>query len=159
MSQIRYHGRTMKLEMNNRSAQELDLEIEIVQLSIYIDIIKRILLGHKGLSIVKIVIISFVIKRQELSERIFDGRNRSDLILKFLSQATGVFDVFCEQLPYIIKSIDILVNSKFCEVHEGELICLATEQIQKFDSFTESAIQESKTYTDRQFLREAIRIV
>lgn len=116
-------------------------------------------MGHKGLSIVKIVIISFVIKRQELSERIFDGRNRSDLILKFLSQATGVFDVFCEQLPYIIKSIDILVNSKFCEVHEGELICLATEQIQKFDSFTESAIQESKTYTDRQFLREAIRIV
>ena len=92
---------------------------------------------------------------------IYKGNNKVDLVLKFLSQASGLFDELCEQMPFIFQAIDLLVKDGFCEVHEGELIC-SLENQQKavdYDAFIEAAIQESKSYSDRQFLREVISIV
>lgn len=58
-------------------------------------------------------------------------------------------------------AIDLLVKDGFCETHEGELVCSLTSQQKAvdYDAFTEAAIQESKSYSDRQFLREVISIV
>lgn len=83
------------------------------------------------------------------------------LVLKFLSQASGLFDELCEQMPYIFQSIDLLVKDDFCVVHEGELICnsIHKQGLSGFDTFTNSVIQESKIYSDRQFLKEVISIV
>ncbi len=152
----------MKTTMNNESPSELDLEIEAVQVSVYCNIIKDIIVAHKSLSIIKIASFSFIIKqRQKYTMRIFTAHNKTDLVLKFLSQAQGLFDDFCNQFPYILQAIDILVNANICEVHNGELLYIGSHKCSytKFDSFTESALQESQNYTDRQFLREMIRIV
>lgn len=67
----------------------------------------------------------------------------------------------CDQLPYIFQAIDLLVQDGFCEAHEGELICVVTNatKAMDYDAFIEAAIQESKLYSDRQFLREVISIV
>lgn len=148
--------------MSNETENILDLQIEIIQSSIYCDIIKRLLLQHRNVSIVKVIVFSFIIKKQQyLQKNIYNGRNRDDLILKFLSQASGLFDELCDQLPYIFQSIDLLVKNDFCIVHEGELICnsIHKQGISGFDAFTNSAIQESKVYSDRQFLKEVINIV
>lgn len=100
-------------------------------------------------------------KQQYLQKNIYTGRNRDDLVLKFLSQASGLFDELCEQMPYIFQSIDLLVKDDFCVVHEGELICnsIHKQGLSGFDTFTNSVIQESKIYSDRQFLKEVISIV
>ena len=92
---------------------------------------------------------------------IYRGNNRTDLVLKLLSQAIGLFDDMCEQMPYIFQAVDLLVKNGICEVHEGEIIYIATshQKAVDYDMFTEAAIQESKSYTDRQFLREVISIV
>lgn len=148
--------------MKNEFDLSLDLEIEVIQVSMYCDIIRNLMGNIYSMSIVKIAVISFIIKkRQYLGGNIFNGRNTTDLVLKFLSQASGLFDDFCEQLPYILQSMDILVKFGLCEAHENELMCLTRDinGIKRYDSFTESVIREINTYTDRQFLKEVINIV
>ena len=140
----------------------LDLQIEVVQISIYCEIIKNILLKHRSISAIKAACFSFVIKKRDhLRGSIYRGNNKVDLVLKFLSQVNGLFDDLCDQLPYIFQAIDLLVQDGFCEAHEGELICLAANltKAMDYDAFVEAAIQESKLYSDRQFLREVISVV
>ncbi len=152
----------MKKKMNSEIDRLLDLQIEATQISIYCDIIKNLLLKSRSMSIIKVLSISFIIKkRQYLKGSIYRGNNRTDLVLKLLSQASGLFDDMCEQMPYIFQAADLLVKDSICEVHEGEIIYIATDHQKAvdYDVFTEAAIQESKSYTDRQFLREVISIV
>ena len=102
--------------MSNETESILDLQIEVIQASIYCDIIKRLLLQHRSVSIVKVIVFSFIIKKQQyLQKNIYTGRNRDDLVLKFLSQASGLFDELCEQMPYIFQSIDLLVKDAIYE--------------------------------------------
>ena len=148
--------------MSNEIDNLLDLQIEVIQISIYCDIVKNLLLKYRSISIIKIISFSFIIKkRQHLQGSIYKGNNRVDLVLKFLSQASGLFDELCDQMTYIFQAIDLLVKDGFCEAHEGELICNPTNQQKAadYDAFIEAAVQESKSYSDRQFLREVISIV
>ena len=148
--------------MSNETDKLLDLQIEVIQISIYCDIVKNLLMKHRSISIIKIIPFSFIIKkRQHLKGSVYKGNNKVDLVLKFLSQAYGLFDELCEQMPYIFQAIDLLVKDGFCEAHEGELVCNLTNQQKAidYDAFTEAAIQESKSYSDRQFLREVVSIV
>lgn len=148
--------------MKNEIYQFLDLQIEIVQISIYCDIIKNLLIKHRSMSIIKLSSFSFIIKKRDhVKGSIYSGNNKVDLVLKFLSQASGLFDDLCVQLPFILQAIDLLVKDDICEVHESEVICLISsyQNAANYDAFTEAAIQESKTYSDRQFLREVINIV
>lgn len=50
--------------MSNETESILDLQIEVIQASIYCDIIKRLLLQHRSVSIVKVIVFSFIIKTQ-----------------------------------------------------------------------------------------------
>ena len=51
--------------MSNETESILDLQIEVIQASIYCDIIKRLLLQHRSVSIVKVIVFSFIIKKQQ----------------------------------------------------------------------------------------------
>ena len=63
--------------MSNETESILDLQIEVIQASIYCDIIKRLLLQHRSVSIVKVIVFSFIIKKQQyLQKNIYTGRNR-----------------------------------------------------------------------------------
>lgn len=140
----------------------LDLQIEVVQVSIYYDLIRRIIIKYRSISVIKIAVISFIIKKREyLQGSIYSARNTNDVVLKFLSQANGLFDELCDQFKYIFEAIDILVADGNCEVHEGELICNPSIHlaVKGFDAFTDSVIRQSMYYTDRQFLKEVISIV
>lgn len=140
----------------------LDLQIEVVQVSIYYDLIRRLLIKYRSISIVKAAAISFIIKKTEyFGKSIYSAKNTNDLVLKFLSQANGLFDELCDQLKYVFEAVDILVTDGDCVVHEGELTCNPSLHlsVKGFDAFTESAIRESINYTDRQFLKEVISVV
>ncbi len=142
--------------------KDLDLQIEVVQVSIYYDLIRRLLIKYRSISIIKIAPISFIIKKREYFRgSIYSARNTNDLVLKFLSQANGLFDELCDQLKYIFEAVDILVANGDCEVHKRELTCNPSLHlsVKGFDAFTESVIRESMYYTDRQFLKEVIRVV
>lgn len=137
--------------MSNETDKLLDLQIEVIQISIYCDIVKNLLLKHRSISVIKIISFSFIIKkRQHLQGSVYKGNNKVDLVLKFLSQACGLFDELCEQMPYIFQAIDLLVKDGFCETHEGELVCSLTSQQKAVDldksiSFNKYLIQETTT--------------
>ena len=140
----------------------LDLQIEVVQVSIYYDLIRRLLIKYRSISMIKVATISYIIKKREFFlGSLYSAKNTNDLVLKFLSQANGLFDEFCNQLQYIFEAVDLLVADGDCEVHEGELTCNPSLHlsVKGFDTFTESVIRESISYTDRQFLKEVISVV
>lgn len=140
----------------------LDLQIEVVQVSIYYDLIRRILIKYRSISLIKAATISFIVKKMKFFRgKFYTAKNTNDLVLKFLSQANGLFDELCDQFKYIFEAVDILVADGDCEVHEGELTCNPKLHlsVNGFDAFTESVIRESMHYTDRQFLKEVITVV
>ena len=90
--------------------KKLDIQIEVVQVSIYFDLIRRLLIKYRSISMIKVATISFIIKKREYFRRsLYSARNTNDLVLKFLSQANGLYDEFCDQLKYIFEAVDILV--------------------------------------------------
>lgn len=56
--------------MSNETESILDLQIEVIQASIYCDIIKRLLLQHRSVSIVKVIVFSFIIKKQQYCQQL-----------------------------------------------------------------------------------------
>ena len=145
--------------MNDRN---VFVEIEAVQVSIHCEIIKNLLARHRSLSIVKTATFSFAIKKLTLLQgSYYSARNRTDLVLKYLSQISGCYDEFCRQLPYILQSMDLLVKAGVCDVHETELISKEPVDActEDYGAFTIAAIEESKRYTDRQFWKEVLSIV
>ena len=156
----KYLGKMRKVRTVDEKT--LDLQIEIVQVSIYYDLIRRLLIKYRCISMIKVAAISYIIKKREFFlGSIYSAKNTNDLVLKFLSQANGLFDEFCDQLKYIFEAVDILVADGDCKVHEGELTCNPSLHlsVKGFDAFTESVIRESINYTDRQFLKEVISVV
>lgn len=145
--------------MNN---EIINLQAEALQVGMYCSIIKDLLIQYRNMSVAKILVFSFIIKKQEnLKIECFSDRNSNDLVLKALTQIAGRHDELINQLSYIFQAIDLLIKNGVCDIHSSEIMCLlpvsATQQLKK--GFIYSAIEESKSYTDRQFLKEVISIV
>lgn len=146
----------------NENSKILHLQIEAVQVATYCNIIKNILIKYRNLSIIKIAVFSFIIKKQEcLQVECYNAKNTNDLVLKALSQIAGRYEELCDQLPFIFQALDLLIKNGVCDRHQNEIMCkLPTNtKIMLQKGFVFSAIEESKAYTDRQFLKEVISIV
>ena len=52
----------MRTQMSNETDKLLDLQIEVIQISIYCDIVKNLLLKHRSISVIKIISFSFMKK-------------------------------------------------------------------------------------------------
>lgn len=50
--------------MSNETDKLLDLQIEVIQISIYCDIVKNLLLKHRSISVIKIISFSFPTKKE-----------------------------------------------------------------------------------------------
>lgn len=50
--------------MSNETDKLLDLQIEVIQISIYCDIVKNLLLKHRSISVIKIISFSFQNKKE-----------------------------------------------------------------------------------------------
>lgn len=50
--------------MSNETDKLLDLQIEVIQISIYCDIVKNLLLKHRSISVIKIISFSFITKKE-----------------------------------------------------------------------------------------------
>lgn len=136
-------------------------EMEILLLSTYSDIVLDILKKHKNLSVNKLVTFSYLIKKNKfMNSNIYNTSNKNDLVLKCLSQLSGLFDDYCENIKYIIGAIHLLVENKKISEVSGELIYKETSEIViEEKSFINIAIKESKKYSDEQFLKEVVRNV
>lgn len=140
---------------------KVNLESEALQISIYCNSIMNILNEHKRLSLVKVVIFSYLVKRNRLkSQQIYDGKHSTDLMYKSLSLLIGNFEEFSNSVGNILKSIHIL-NEKNLISLEQNFIKLGTKQYEYKEVYKESlffkkAIEECIHVSDKQFLKEVL---
>lgn len=139
--------------------RNLKSESETIQVSIYCDIIKQILKRHKELSVSKMLVFSYLIKRDKFAYRcVYTANTSQDLIYKGLSLLAGDYVGFCDSIEYIIKAIHILKLKNLIELENNIIIEIPSAGIGKVvyeeSMFLGKVIEASKKMTDKQFMKE-----
>lgn len=141
--------------------QMLKYEVEAIQISIYCNIIKQILIKHEELSLCKILIFSYLIKNNYfLLSNVYKANSSQDLIYKGLSLLAGNYKGFCESIDYIMKAIHLLINCDAVIIENTILKSVPTvdhpKMVYQESPFIENTIEVSKKMTDKQFMKEVI---
>lgn len=137
-------------------------DAEVIQLSIYCDIMMSILKKKEKLSVNKLITFSYLLKKNNYYNKdVFNGKNAKGLVIKALSLLNGLRDDYFANITYAFSAIDLLVVSGKVK-WDNEIITIYDD---KFKSnyivglFFQKAIEASDLYTDRQFLKEVLNNV
>lgn len=140
---------------------ELKQELEIVQISIYCDIVMMLLKEHKTLSLIKLPVFSYLTKKENLIQNsVFRTSNTKEIVNKYLSLLSGDLDNFFISYEYILKAIHVLIENEVIE-QNGVFISKKnkldiSDFVFKEKDFTKKVIEKSKTMSDKQFMREVL---
>ena len=135
---------------------------EAIIISRYCDIILGILQKHNNLSVNKILVFSFLIKRNKFTDKeVYSVKNSKDIMLKCISKLSGAFQDYCNEIEYIFKAIDLLIKNGdlIFEDEEIRYNSKSNKSIYIENKFIEKCINESNKMTDRQFLKEVMHSV
>lgn len=144
--------------------KKLKLEAETIQVSIYCDIIRQIIDKHNELSVNKILVFAYLIKKDRfIFRKIYNAKNTKDIIYKCISQLAGDYEDYCNNIEFILKSIHLLITNKLV-ILDNNIIRNSPETsidraIYEESNFLEKAIEASKRMTDKQFMREVTHSV
>lgn len=139
--------------------QNLELEAETIQISIYTNIILNILKTHQELSVNKTLLFSYLIKKEKFRfEKVYNANNTRDSVYKAISLISGEYAEYCENIKFILKAIHLLIIDEKIELN-GYLLSWTNGQEVKKSLYQESlfikkAIEESKKMSERQFMKE-----
>ncbi|MGG3926524.1 hypothetical protein ABET51_11055 [Metabacillus fastidiosus] len=144
--------------------KKLKLEVETIQVSIYCEIIMQILIKHKELSVNKMLVFAYLIKKDRLIPRnIYNGNNTQDIIYKCISMLSGDYNEYCNSIEFILKAIHILNKNKLIFIENDVLHSISKTTVERLvyeeSMFLEKAIEASKRMTDKQFMKEVTHIV
>lgn len=140
---------------------ELKQELEIIQISIYCDIVMMLLKEHKTLSLIKLPVFSYLTKKENLIQNsVFRTSNTKEIVNKYLSLLSGDLDNFFISYEYILKAIHVLIENEVIE-QKGIFISKKnkldiSDFVFKENDFTKKVIEKSKTMSDKQFMREVL---
>lgn len=135
---------------------------EAVIISRYCDIILGILQKHSNLSVNKILVFSFLIKKNTFTDKeVYSAKNSRDIILKCISKLSGAFEDYCNEIEYILKAIHLLIQNGDLIFENEQIRCTSKSNKSIFveSKFIEKCIIESNKMTDRQFLKEVMHNV
>lgn len=140
--------------------RKLELETEVIQISIYSDIIVCLLKNHRRLSLNKMLFFSYVIKKSQYNlDNVYTAKNTQDVVYKVISLISGDFKDYCLNVKFIIKAIHLLITKNII-VYNGTMLSMDDNEkvktIYKESPFVEKAIEESKIMSDKQFMTEVI---
>lgn len=139
--------------------QDLELEAETIQISIYTNIVLNILKNHGELSVNKILLFSYLVKKEKFRlGKIYNANNTQDIVCKAISLLSGEYAEYCENIKFILKAIHLLIISKRIELNGYLLFWINGLEVEKSlyqeSPFIKKAIEESKKMPDRQFMKE-----
>lgn len=137
-----------------------DKELEIVVLSSYCDIIIKLLSNSNQLSVLKTIIFSYLLKKEEYQYgKLYKGNTQKDITLKYLSTMNGELEDFKLNLPYIFLAIDLLNKAQKIEVKNNQIFINKVSHDDSnlnFNKFVQKAITDSNNFSDEQFLKEVL---
>lgn len=137
-------------------------EAEVIQLSMYCDIIMAIIMKKDTLSVNKLIPFAYLLKKNTYYvQDVFRGNNTKGLVIKALSLLNGLKDDYFFNIIYTCTAIDLLVNAGKIKVDGAEIFLCDKEYKSNFiiGLFFERAIEASDLFTDRQFLKEVLNNV
>lgn len=145
----KFHGVTMKIED----------EMEIRQISIYCDVFKTILKEHYVLSITKACVFAFLLWQENINGiRIFKSSRTRNIVPTYLSLLVGEYEAFLKSYEYMLKALHILIVNSQIEYANGMLKLLEVncQSYCKEGEFIKKVIEESKKWSDQNFMREVL---
>lgn len=142
--------------------RNLKLQVEILQLSSYCEVLKELFRSHQELTLSKTLVYAYLIKKNSLEDfKVYNANNTKDVIDKSLSLLSGD-KFFLVEIEFIIKAIDILIKKHILYFSNGLLTLLKDDYKSVFfdnSAFLNKAIIESEKMSDKQFLKEVLTIV
>ena len=138
-----------------------NLKYEALQLAIFSDIVSMLSREIEEISLIKLIVFSFIVKRNAYSGTVYNLKTKKNILEKLLSTMLGEMERFNENLVYIVRAIDLLVKNNVLKVSGNSVYYLNSDKDfsshrYKIDSFTHKAIDESKYLSDEQFISEVI---
>lgn len=139
--------------------KQIKLEEESMMTAEYSYIIIGLLRKHKNLSVIKIILYSYLLKKQKYYRNpLFTGNNSTEVVFKSISMLSGMFIDYCENQKYIIQALHLLITNKDIELIDNSINVLnKTLEVENIDDkFIDIAIEESKKFSDRQIMKEIV---
>lgn len=140
---------------------ELKQEVEISQVSIYCEIVLILINEHKTISLIKLVVFSYLVKKENfLSNTVYNSSNKKNIVNKYLSLLAGDMDKLLVSYEYILKAIHILLKNGFVNFDGVNISKTEKTHREKFvyeeKKFTKKIIEKTKSMSDKQFMREVL---
>ena len=141
----------------------IELEQEAIIVSRYCEIISKLMEYASELSLIKLYTFAFLYNKTVLNNwNAYNGGNTKDVVYKCLSLLSGSFKELCQHMPFIICALDILCQSKkliVCDNYVKYPGIIKKNASLPILAIIYKALDESKDFTDRQFLKEVMRNV
>ena len=139
-----------------------EIKTEILLVSKYCSLVKQILNMHKELSVNKMIFFAYLLKtKSNYYKLLYNANTTKDIVIKSISQISGDFIEYCKNIPYIIEAIHLLIKNNDIIFHNSVLICKNEGKSNDVydDKFIKKSIEESASFSDRQFLKEVLNNV
>ena len=139
--------------------KQTSIDAEVMQLSVYCDIVVGILKSIEELSINKVMVFAYILKKNRFyKKKVFTANSKVNIVIKALTLLNGLRDDYFYNIEYIVKAIDILVKKEIITVKDDNLLLKDKLYVSKIDIpvFFKHVIEEIENFTDRQFLKEVL---
>lgn len=139
--------------------KQTSIDAEVMQLSVYCDIVVGILKSIEELSINKVMVFAYILKKNRFyKKKVFTANSKVNIVIKALTLLNGLRDDYFYNIEYIVKAIDILVKKEIITVKDDNLLLKDKLYVSKIDIpvFFKHVIEESENFTDRKFLKEVL---
>ena len=139
--------------------KQTSIDAEVMQLSVYCDIVVGILKSIEELSINKVMVFAYILKKNRFyKKKVFTANSKVNIVIKALTLLNGLRDDYFYNIEFIVKAIDILVKKEIITVKDDNLLLKDKLYVSKIDIpvFFKHVIEESENFTDRQFLKEVL---
>lgn len=140
------------------------IKFEAYQISVYCDTAYMIVKQHKDISVAKLFFFTYAINKQRfLDKDIYNAKNTQNILSKEISTINGDFVGYANATPYILKAIHILARAEKIRI-EGNIVHLLDLEFgyakcNSESKFVYNVIEESKSWTDKRFMREVLHNV
>ena len=137
---------------------------EVLLVSDYCSIIEKILNKHRTLSVVKTLLFSYLLhSNDKYYKKLYNSNTKDKILLKAISQISGRYDDFCNNMSYIIEAIHLLIKCNKIQLIDSNLV-INNEQnnigyVDIDNKFIDDSIKNSLNISDRQILKEIINNV
>ena len=140
------------------------IKFEAYQISVYCDTVYMIVKQHKDISVAKLVFFTYAINKERFFNKdVYNAKNTQNVLSKEISTINGDFVGYANAAPYILKAIHILAQAEKIRI-EGNIVHLldlefSYAKCNSESKFVYNVIEESKSWTDKRFMREVLHNV